>query len=423
MNIKKSVKVRKIIFEILFEIYQKSLNFDEIYKKFDGDAPVNEEDKKMIFNIVLNSMRNFYFVKPILKKYLTKRTSIKIKILLVSAITQILFLNFKQYAVTNDTVELAKIKKLNPGLINAVLKNIIKNINTNRKTKFVLENLPKWFVEEIKKSNLSVKEIIESSRKEPSLHLVFKSNELLLNFTEKITKTTKNSGFIKERKNIIDISNWRKGDWWVQDFSSMLPIYLSPEIKSKKTIDMCSAPGGKAFQTLCLTNDVCLIDKNHRRAKILEENLKRLNFNYKVKKIDALNIAEQNLYDIVILDSPCSGIGTLRRNPEILFKKQPPSLEKLTNIQTSLLSKASKITKRGGIIIYMVCSFFFRETKDIKNNFLEKNRNFSSVHFKKNKEKHLFNYIDKDGDVYCIPSELKGYMVDGFYATKFIRNG
>jgi 16S rRNA (cytosine967-C5)-methyltransferase len=61
-------------------------------------------------------------------------------------------------------------------------------------------------------------------------------------------KTTDLSAFIINKKKIKDLENYEKGHWWVQDLSSMLPIYLSPEIKFKKVLDMCAAPGGKAFQ-------------------------------------------------------------------------------------------------------------------------------------------------------------------------------
>ena len=110
---KKSVKIRKIIFEILYEIHQKSMNFEESFSNFTKNISLNEQEKAMVYNIVLNSMRYNFFVHKILNKYLKKRTSFKIKTLLLTAVTQIVFLDFKIYAVTNDTVEVAKIKKLN----------------------------------------------------------------------------------------------------------------------------------------------------------------------------------------------------------------------------------------------------------------------------------------------------------------------
>ena len=80
--------------------------------------------------------KNNLFINEILNSFLQKKTSLKIRILLLCAITQIIYLDFKDYAVTNDTVEVAKIKKLNPGLVNSLLKNIIKNKEQINKKKF-----------------------------------------------------------------------------------------------------------------------------------------------------------------------------------------------------------------------------------------------------------------------------------------------
>ena len=419
---KKSVKIRKIIFEILFEIYQKNINFEESYINFTKNISVNEQDRSLIFNVSLNSMRNYFFVNNLLNQYLKKRTSIKIKILLLTAITQIFYLNFKNYAVTNDTVEIAKIKKLNPGLINALLKNLIYNSNTRNKKKIDLSIVPFWLTQELENNKIKISNFIESFSKEPSLHLVFKNKKILDSFKENIIKTTETSAFLIEKKKIIEIEDYKKGFWWIQDFSSMLPIYMSSEFKSKKIMDLCSAPGGKAFQALSLKNQVFLNDISIKRVGVLKKNLRRLNFDDQVSNINAMDIPQTKKFDVVILDSPCSGIGTIRRNPDILFKKKPPNLKNLTQIQKNLINKAAKLLKQKGILLYMVCSFFYKETKAIKKNFLKDNNNFSQIKFKIKKESKFHKFIDNEGDINCVPTELNGYAVDGFYAVKFIKN-
>ena len=419
---KKSVKIRKIIFEILFEIYQKNVNFEESYNNFTKNISINNRDRAMIYNVVLNSMRNNYYISSILNQFLNKRTSIKIKILLLSAITQILYLDFKNYAVTNDSVQVAKIKKLNPGLINSLLKNLIVNIKIIKKNDFNKNMVPYWLKKDLKILKTKINYFIETISKEPSLHLVFKNKILLDSFKEKIVRTTETSGFLVNKKKISEIEGFNKGVWWVQDFSSMLPIYLSSELKFKKIIDLCSAPGGKAFQALSLQNDLILNDISKKRSIILKDNLKRLNFDSQVNNNNALDLPEKENFDAVVLDSPCSGTGTIRRNPEILFKKKQPKISELIKIQRDLLNKATKLLKQNGILLYMVCSFLHDETKTIKKNFLKENKNFSQIYFKTDKKNQLSKYIDKEGDIICIPTELNGYMVDGFYAVKFIKN-
>ena len=417
---RKSVKVRKLIFEILLDICKNNSSYDKSFNKLKNSINLTDQERAMIYNISLNSLRFNFFIINILKLFLKKKTKLKIRILLLSAITQILYLDFKDYAVTNDTVEIAKIKKLNSGLINSVLKNIISKKNTLSLNNFEIEDMPSWFLDNIKNKNFfELKKIILSFAKEPSLHLVFKKDELMKNFKEKNIRTSKKSLFLMSKKPIESISNFNLGDWWVQDFSSMLPIYLSPEIAKKNIIDLCAAPGGKAFQAISMGAEVTVNDINSKRIKILEQNFKRLEFNNKITNQDALKIKEGNKFDIVILDAPCSGIGTIRRNPDILFKEEPPNINQLIKTQRLLITQASNLLKPDGVLIYMVCSFFYKETFEQKKWFLSKNKNFSQQIFKKNKNEDLNRFINNDGDIFCVPSEHKGFLIDGFYAVKF----
>ena len=419
---RKSVKVRLLIYDILNEIYHKNKNFDDSLLCLTENMVLSDQDKSMIYNIVLNSIRNNFFIKNILNDFLQKKTSLKIKTLLLSAITQILYLDFKDYAVTNDTVEVAKIKKLNPGLINSLLKNIIKNKESINIKKFSESSIPLWFVKAIKKGKLNLKEIIENISNEPSIHLVFKTKNLLNVFKEEYEKTTDLSVFILNKKKIKNLENYKKGHWWVQDFSSMLPIHLSPEIKSKTVLDICAAPGGKSFQIISLDNRVTLNDISLKRIKTLRSNMDRLNFNNEIKNYNALEMPEKEKFDVIVLDSPCSGVGTLRRNPDILFKKKQPNFEFLIKVQENLINKAAQLLNKDGVLIYMVCSFFYDETKNIKNKFLNKNKNFSQYSFNLGSNNKFREFIDVDGDIFCIPSKFKNHMIDGFYSVKFIKN-
>ena len=155
---RKSVKVRVLIFDILREIHQKNKNFDDSFSYLTQNLKLSDRDRSMIYNIVLNSIRNHFFINKILSKFLQKKTNLKIRFLLLSAITQILYLDFKDYAVTNDTVDVAKIKNLNPGLINSLLKNIIKNKELINKKQLSESSIPSWFIKSLKKKWSKLKE-------------------------------------------------------------------------------------------------------------------------------------------------------------------------------------------------------------------------------------------------------------------------
>ena len=126
---------------------------------------------------------------------------------------------------------------------------------------------------------------------------------------------------------------------------------------------------------------------------------------------------------MVILDAPCSSIGTIRKHPEIFFKSKEPDFAFLNELQEDLLQKSSKLIKNKGKIVYMVCSFFYSETIEIIENFLEKNQNFKIEKYKPNDEfsdiKHL---ISKEGYFLTPPTNYKNFNIDGFFSAQLIKN-
>ena len=250
-----------------------------------------------------------------------------------SAVVQIVYLKIKPYAVINETVNVAKKVKIFPGFVNALLKNILNNLEEVSKTKINLCDFPNWFVKQINdKKIFKTDKFIETFCEHPSLHLVFKSDKHLNDFKETHTKSSKNSAFVIKQKKVKDISSFEKGEWWVQDFASMLPLALMPKTKNLSILDICAAPGGKAFQILS-NNKVVLNDISMKRISKLKINLSRLKFKPKIMNMNGLDFDESHKFDMVILDAPCSSIGTIRKHPEIFFKSRNPDLTSLNLLQ------------------------------------------------------------------------------------------
>ena len=419
----KGTKTRLICHEILFGLKYKNKNLDELLNNYFENQDFSESDKKMTHNIVLSSMRHNFKVKKIIKKYVKKKINAHQFILFLSSITQIVFLDFKDYAVVNTTVELAKDKSINvfPGFINAVLKNICKDKEKLLEIKTDYKDLPNWFNDQTK--NLPDKEkniLINRIEDKPTLHLVFKKEIPINYFNINLKNTSNKSIAILENIKIENIPGYINGDWWVQDYSSMLPIFLTENIENKKILDMCAAPGGKAFQAISRKGDVKLIEINKRRAKVLEKNLCRLNYRNKIFIEDSLEIKNNEKYDLVLIDAPCSSVGTLRRSPEIFFREKPPKFQELILKQEKLLNKAKDLVKEGGEIIYMICSFIESEGELQVNKFININKNFTLEKFKANKE--IAKLIDKNGYINILPTKLNMINIDGFFAAKLVKN-
>ena len=190
----KGEKIRFDIHNILFAIYKfnKTLNNSSIKNIIDKQK---KEDLSLLFNVTLNSMRLQFHSLKIINKFIKKKLRVHERILLISAITQIVFLDFKEYAVINCSVEIAKKLKLYPGLINASLKKIAREKIELKKIEIQYKDLPTWFQKKTDTLSLFEKnKFLNNFYKEPDIHIVFKNKEKLDSF-EKTNKTSEISGF------------------------------------------------------------------------------------------------------------------------------------------------------------------------------------------------------------------------------------
>ena len=414
----KGVKIRFEIHNILFSIYKfnKTLNYSSIKEQINKQK---KEDIAFLYNVTLNSMRLHLHCLKIINKFIKKKLRDQEKILLISAITQIVYLNFKEYAVINCSVEIAKKLKLYPGLINATLKKIAKNKNVLKQIKINFSDLPLWFQKKTSfMSNYEKKQFLENFHKEPSIHIVFKDEERLEKFESNLFKTSLISGFLLDDKNFQISNSFIKGDWWVQDFSSFLPLYNFREInKNQVLLDACAAPGGKSFQILSKKFNVVLNDVNKNRIKTLKTNMKRLKLSAEILNKDFIKFDNKKNYDIIIIDAPCSAVGTIRRNPEIFFKNKSPNFDTLLSLQENMLAKASSLLNINGFIIYMTCSFLRIETTSQIEKFLRINNNFMLSNFELKENKKNYSKFIKNNFMITIPNIIFDYKVDGYFAA------
>ena len=420
----KGIISRLIIDEILISLKNEFISFDYIFEKKIKNKNISLSDKKLIQNVVFCCMRNFLTINKIINLYVKKiNYNSNNYFLILSSIAQIIFLNFKDYAVVNSTVEIAKKKDgANSKFINGLLRNIIKNKNKiNIQSNF--QDLPGWFVEKNKNWNKKQKiDFVKTIKEKPSLHIVFKFSNDIKKLELNGVKTSENSIAINYTGKIENIPGFENGLWWIQDFSVMLPVYLLKDMKNKIVIDMCAAPGGKTFQALNYGALLESYEINNEKANLMKKNLQRLNLKKNIYIKNILKKNDKKKYDIVLLDSPCTSVGTIRRNPEIFYRKRIPNFKKIISIQKNLLEKASLIVKKKGVIIYMVCSFLKEECEDQINLFLKKNKNYKLKNFEtKNK---LYNkFINKNGSIYILPQKVDNkFFIDGFFAAIIMKH-
>jgi 16S rRNA (cytosine967-C5)-methyltransferase len=159
----------------------------------------------------------------------------------------------------------------------------------------------------------------------------------------------------------------------------MLPARaLAPEPGSR-VLDLCAAPGAKTTHLAALMGEgarrgegeLLAVERNPSRARGLRATLERMHADWvKVRVADATELAESEAYDAVLIDPPCSGLGTLQSRPDLRWRTSPERITELRRIQTAVLSAGARAVTPGGALVYSVCTISRAESVDVIGAFL-----------------------------------------------------
>ena len=426
------INTREIASDILQRIYKKQ-HLDKICENEPNFNKLDQRDKNFVRLTILETLRRNIQIDSVIKKFLTKPLKykkIKIQNLLRISICQILFLKVSEYAVVNISVEIAKKYRFHK-LVNAILRNVCRQKKQLLNEFGNLSNLPSWILKDLKK-NLTPNEIKQISKvivEEPELNLKIKKSfiklknwEAIMNgsFIESDILLTKNNGKINK------LPFFHEGLWWVQGLSSSLPVKCLDNLfpisqrKEKKILEICAAPGGKTAQLADYGFQSISLDISEYRINQLKINLDRLDYKPEIICTDFLNYNSDQKFDAILLDAPCSASGLIQKKPEILVINKETDLKKLMVEQSRLLECSKKFLKKGGYIIYCVCSINHCEGYEQIKKFLAANKNFSSVnHVESIKQ---YGKVISNNMLQIYPKRFKfsdninGYL-DGFFIS------
>ena len=439
------MKAREIAYKVLLDI-EKNKNYSNMaINKHFKDVKISNQDRGLATEIIYGVIENKYYIDYMidkLSKVKTNKMEIYVKTLLRMGIYQIMFLNsISDYAAVNETVNLAKKKNSKvSGFINGILRNVIRQKEEigKVKTKDDVDYLSmkysydKWMMRNwmIHFGKEFTEELLEANNERPNIYL--RTNTLKITRDELIKKLEKQN--IKaEKVNVVeeaikvehlkDIENnnlYKEGLFTVQDVSSMLVGKVMNPKENSLVLDVCSAPGGKTTHMATLMNNTGQVvsrDIYDHKLKLIKAASKRLGLtNVDVEEFDGMKLDRESIgkFDYVLGDVPCSGLGIIRRKPEIKYKEKE-EFRQLPPIQKKILENASKYVKVGGTLIYSTCTIQDSENIDVVNEFLQKNKNFELVPIKE---------VNVD-----LENQEKGYMkiypnvhnMDGFFISKLIR--
>ena len=216
---------------------------------------------------------------------------------------------------------------------------------------------------------------------------------------------------------IQKLPGFQEGWWTVQDASAQLVSHLLDPQPGEVIVDACAAPGGKTTHIAELIGDsgkIWACDRTASRLRKLQENVRRLGFkSIETITADSRNLTQlENSADRVLLDVPCSGLGTLHRHADARWRQTPTSVNELSQLQEELLSHVATLVKDGGVLVYATCTLDPRENENIIEAFLTKNPNWKIEYLRL--EELGTRYNTSQGYLKVLPHENN---MDGFFMT------
>ncbi|WP_034550486.1 16S rRNA (cytosine(967)-C(5))-methyltransferase RsmB [Carnobacterium funditum] len=363
---------------------------------------------ELVYGVLQHKLTLDYYLAPFLKE--NQKLDVWVRNLLRLSIYQMIYLDkIPSHAILFEAVEVAK-KKGHIGVskfINGVLRNAErKGFKSIDEIKDPIEKLsieismPRWLVEKF------IDDIgIEETRKlgesilNPS-HSSARINEKYLSVKEAI-KAMEEEGFNVEQSSISPagiVSQgghfassplFQSGQLTIQDETSMLVAPAMQIEPHHQVLDACAAPGGKTTHIASYLSQeaggkVVALDLHPHKVKLIEDNAKRLRVDKVIegRTMDARKVEEafeDESFDRILVDAPCSGLGLMRRKPDIKYTKKSQDITQLKKIQLDILTSVAPKLKEDGLLVYSTCTITKEENQGTIESFLTTHPNFEKV--------------------------------------------
>jgi 16S rRNA (cytosine967-C5)-methyltransferase len=393
---------------------------------------------ELVYGTLQRKMTLDFFLKPFIKE--GKKLDKWVPHLLRLTLYQIVFLDkIPERAAIFEAVEIAK-KRGHKGvasLINGVLRSIQReglpslteiddpierlSIETSHPTWLVKRWVEQFGFEKTKEMcKLNLTAPTQTARVNISL---ISRDDCLVKLREE-GYLVEPSAIIQEsihclKGNLASSNAFKEGLLTIQDESSMLVAHALGINENNKILDACAAPGGKSThiaEKLKGTGTVYSMDLHEHKVRLIKENASRLQLNnINAQALDSRKIDEQfqnETFDRILLDAPCSGLGVMRRKPDMKYTKMEADLNRLQTIQLDLLKAVSPLLKKNGILVYSTCTVDQEENEAVIRKFLEQNKDFEGDLDWKVRMPEAIQPLIQSYDLQILPQDFGS---DGFY--------
>ncbi|MGH1418965.1 MAG: 16S rRNA (cytosine(967)-C(5))-methyltransferase RsmB [Hyphomicrobiaceae bacterium] len=398
-------------------------------------AELTPRDRAFARLIAATVLRHERSLTTVLDKFLQKPLKVSesplAPVLLVGA-TQILILKTPAHAAIHLAVEQCKARRATQRfekLVNAVLRRVSEQgAEVYSELDHVRLAMPDWLWTRWVKTygEDETRAMVSAALAVPPIDISVKSEPKL--WAERLGGQVLQTGTVRIEGGgrIEEMAGYEDGEWWVQDAAAALPVRLVADVKGKDVLDMCAAPGGKTAALVAAGAHVTALDQSEIRLDRLRENLKRLKMSAMCVTGDAAECVppDEQKFDVILVDAPCTATGTIRRHPDIPHLKRPSDVKKLAQLQAKILDNAVTLIRPGGVLVYCTCSLEPEEGELQIERFLAEHPMFSREPISSQSDPIIdAEWVTPDGDLRTLPSHLRVEKpelcgLDGFFASR-----
>jgi len=410
-NEKRKKGVRQLASEILLKVDSRKAYADVLLDHNLKDPTLSDRDRALLTELTYGTLRWRGKIDARLIHYIRRSlddTDPLIRNLLRVTFYQLLFLDkIPDYAAVNEAVELAKAHGGSKvaGFVNGVLRSFLRERDRTaalqstsdwQEAALAIEySHPQWLVEKwlnyfgrketetLLKANNEIAPLVlrVNSRKGSREALL---GLLLKNGVAAVTTRWSPAGiWVQSRSTVNQLPGFQEGLFQVQGEASQLVSYLVSPQKGERILDACAAPGGKTThiaELLADTGELIALDKSERGIEKIRENVARLGLaSLRTARSDVSRPLPAELcspYDRILVDAPCSGLGTLRSHPETKWHRDQSDIERLAHLQKNIINQVARHLKPGGVLVYSTCTLTNNENEHIVEEFLEHHKEF-----------------------------------------------
>lgn len=398
------------------------------------------QDKNFMTELVYGTLQHEQLLNFYVTPFFNGKVKAWVRILIQMTLYQMLFLDsVPEHAAISEAVKIAKKRggQFNGKLVNAILRELTRTplpsldtIKDEAERLAVETSHPLWLIKLWSKQFGWEKTIQMARANNERVNVTIRVNGVR-GTREELKKKLESEGITCEygnlsedalvilKGNVIKTKAFEQGWFYVQDESSMLVARALKPKHHSKVLDTCSAPGGKTTHVAELmrqTGTVYAHDVYEHKIKLIEDNVKRLGLTNVVATLqDATTLNERyesDSFDAVLVDAPCSGLGILRRHPEVKITKQPSDLDEIMMIQKKILNTVAPLVKVGGTLVYSTCTVNRKENDKMVEQFLAQHPEYELDPTLVNRLPEVLHEQTKKGMVQLFPGD---YQTDGFF--------